>query len=426
MVATMNSKKKRSAVALSVDAVGFKKAEIPRGYAGPWKVRWTEWVTIDGQRTQQCRSLQVSDNGARDELVAKIRRALESGSVFEPEARAIVRVGSFDAGARGWLALQKTRCKPKSIKAYKECMKRWFGALRSVLDLKESEPVPCDKMTRETFSKAVAAIQATHDESTVYHTARAGLVAWVWTADDPKAYPGTVTPPRDRGAILPKRPQPHAPNPPTLPECDAALRRVQGEHYRDTAAIMRTLGLRIEQSTQIHGVDFELVDDDGWVMAIRKGKGSELVGRKVPVPDWLVEHLGPRIAASKGGPLFPSRAKSKSKYMQPTAAPMHAAWAAATKAGKVAKEKWHPEGRSIARPDHAFRGALQTHLTRCAVRAEVIKALVGHHGGDTQTGHYVPHSAFGEAMREASNLILPITWEEPTPTPEKPALRLVG
>ena len=80
----------RNNISLSCD-------ELP---GGKYKVRWREDVVVDGVRTTKARSRTVTDKGARDELVAKLRRTLETGAVFEPEARIVTTAANLELAAR--------------------------------------------------------------------------------------------------------------------------------------------------------------------------------------------------------------------------------------------------------------------------------------------------------------------------------------
>ena len=54
------------------------------------------------------------------------------------------------------------------------------------------------------------------------------------------------------------------------------------------------------------------------------------------------------------------------------------AWEAATAAGEVPRYTWDPPNRIYARPDQAFRAALQAHMTNERMPPDVVSHLVGH------------------------------------------------
>lgn len=397
----------------------------------PWRIRWREMVETDGRVEQKQRekmfrhppgSRSTSAPAVAVAFQAEVLKAIQERAVVEIEAPVRVvepaqPVPSFDEAAAAWLRHKAARGVARgTLDKYAQSVARWFATVRKLVKISPNAPVPVDVLSRDLFARVILAWRADGlSESTVYNGSRAVLDAWTWTADDPMAYPGVPNPPRDKTTVLPHAPIYAAPPAPTLAEVDACIRRLHRGSYvaRGAAIVMRYTGLRISQALAIARAD---LDVDALTLTVRTGKTrrERAAQRVVPVSRHMLADLAPYLGP-EDGLLIRRRSDLRaepSRNHHPRGS-LTAAWDAATKAGEARREVWAPATREIARPDHAFRAALQGHLVEAGVRDEVIDALVGHAGKSTRSRHYAGPAALFAAMREAVDALPAVDWTTP-------------
>lgn len=271
---------------LSVDDLG----------RGRFKIRWRELApgpdgnpfrAPDGRWATRSRSMTVEGKDARDEAVARIRRALVAeGEYLPPAATPEPLIANAEKVGVAWVTYKATRCSPASVARYTQHMKRFFEGVRLARGLRKDQVVSVTTLSRELVLEVIRRWQQDGlSDSFVYGCSRSALEMWRWAADDPASYPGVPVPPREAKAVLPPPPLYVAPPAPTLAECDAALRHLPLEAHqtRRIGVFLRFTGLRIFQVVRIRrrDLDFEhatLTVTDGQV-ACREGRDAHGPGR---------------------------------------------------------------------------------------------------------------------------------------------------
>ncbi|MES2638058.1 MAG: site-specific integrase [Myxococcota bacterium] len=403
---------------LSVDDLG----------GGRFKVRWRELVPggdgqpqrgADGRLARRNRSLTVEGKAARDELVARVRRALlEEGEYQPPTASETPAVANLEHAALAWLRWKATRCSPRSVVRYTQHTHRFFDTVRRLEGIAKGSVVLATVLSRDLITRSITAWQDEKlSESYVYAVARSALEMWRWAADDPDAWPSMPTPPREPKALLPRPPIYTAPPAPTLAECDACLRHlpIDALQSRRMGTIMRFTGLRAEQVLEIRREDVDLANE---VLVVRAGKSraEKAQRRSVPMARALVAELRPWVGALPPSAfLFPAWGVVGSERRAGIRPDTFArAWEEATKWGEAREIAWKPANRKIARPEHSFRAAFQAALRTAGVSDEIIDGLVGHNGGTTRARHYAGDETLLPRMRTAVRDLAPVDWSGPS------------
>jgi integrase len=394
-----------------------------------YKLRWREITPgargelirgPDGRIRRRARSKTVTGVAVRNQLMVDIELQVQTrGYWTEPTSQPNVpAVARLDSVAAGWLRWKRTRCAKGSVRAYLLHARRFVGGLESAAGLPEGGGT-VELLRRDLV---VALVRALQDEglsrSSVYGITRSGLELWRWASDDPIAWPGVPTPPREPKALLPRPPRYRAPEAPTLAEADACLRYlpVGAASSRHLGTIMRFTGLRASQALHLKRCDLDLAHQ---LMHVRLGKSEAemATARRVPISPHLAAELAPWIADLPADALlFPSRSKKNADRPAPIRPDLfRKAWEAATEWGEVREHTWKPPNRHIARPEHAFRATFQTSLRLSGVAEGVIDALVGHERDGVRGRHYAGASSMVPAMRDAVATLPPIDWRGPTP-----------
>jgi integrase len=354
-----------------------------------FKVRWREWVREGGTPRQVARSLTVESRESAIELQARVLRAVETQGFYEPEGRISPQAANLETAAAEWLKHKAARgAAPGTIRKYGRTMARFFATVRQVRGIGAEAPVATTVLSRPLFSDAILAWRAAGlSEATVYGTASTALDMWSWVADDPAAYPGVPSAPRDPTTVLPLPPIYTAPTPPTLAEADACLRQIKARSHvsRAAAILMRFTGLRVSQVLALPFSPHLVAELIRW----RAGRSPE---------NYVVRRRNDQ------------RARDTESHIP--AAILTAAWEAATGLGEARRETWAPATRKLARPDHAFRAAFMAHLEAAGVRDSVIDFLVGHAPASTRHRHYGQPGM--DQLREAVGNLPPIDWRVPS------------
>lgn len=392
-----------------------------------YKLRWREYRPVlgaDGQPLKKpngkpevrptARSWTVEGKKARDETVADVVAALRQRGTWEPPLAAPVpTVCNLEVAAAGWLGFKQTRCKAPSVARYQQHMGRWFGVLRAARGLTARDVVRGDVLDRDAYLACVRALQEEGlSPATVYGVARSALEMWSWVADDPRAYPGVVAPPRVSKAILPRAQVYRASTAPTVAELDACLRHISANapSSRRIGIIMRFTGLRIFQVLAIHREDVHLAES---LLTVRVGKSEaeDAERRTIPLSSHLIAELRPWLMeVPVGSPLFTaSKARPTAAGPKRRSETFATAWTRATVAGQVRERVWNPPNRRKARPEHAFRASLQGFWRMQGVEEAVIDALVGHAPGSTRDRFYAGAELI-EKMRVAVGLLPAVDW----------------
>lgn len=377
-------------------------ASVTVDHLGPrrFKVRWREWAVVGGTRKRRYRSLTVSTRAAAIELQARVLRAIETRGFYEAEAREVAPAPveppatNLETAAADWLRARAARgIAPSSVRKYAANLNRFFRTVREVRGGRRDRVVSADVLSRSLVADVILALRAQGlSESTIYGTTSTILDMWGWTSDDPEAYPGVPTPPRDASAVRPPPPIYTAPPAPTMAEVDACIRHISRRGYvaRAAAVVMRFTGLRI---SQVLGVQCRDVDLAAGTMRIREGKSRrEKAGKRVvPLSPHLVDEVRPWLdQRAPDEPLVRRRRdmRSRAGKQHLPSATISDAWEAASRAGEARRDVWAPENRKLARPEHAFRAAFVRHLAAEGVRDPTIDFLVGHHPGGVRARHY--------------------------------------
>lgn len=392
-----------------------------------FKVRWRELVPgldgrpergEDGRLKRRLRSLTVEGKDARDEAMARIRRALvEEGEYQSPAASPIPEVANAEQAAVAWIAYKATRCSRASVARYAQHMRRFFEAVRKVRSLGENKVVPFSILSRDLLVAVVRSWQvAGLSESFVYGCSRSALEMWRWASDDPATFPGVPTPPREAKAALPPPPLYVAPPAPTLSECDAALRHLplDARETRRIGTFLRYTGLRIFQVVRIRRQDLDF-EEGTLTVTTGKSRAEKAEMRTIPVARALLSEIQEWAEPLPPGellfPVWGKRGDERPASIRPEV--FGRAWAEAVKAGEAREVAWKPVNRKTCRPEHAFRAAFQARLRLAGVAEPVIDVLVGHHGKTIRARHYAGAESVFPQMRAAVDALPPIAWAWP-------------
>ncbi|MDP2310915.1 MAG: hypothetical protein Q8P18_33155 [Pseudomonadota bacterium] len=414
----------RNTISLSVDT-------LPDGR---FKVRWQEPVDEDGVRGKRARSRVVSDQGARDALVGKLRRTLEVGDVFVPEARVVTSAASLERVAVDWLEWQSSRDRKHQTRVrYKSAIARLMRTIRKVRHIDDDEVIPVSVLDVALFTEmrntwiAEDARAGSGEKGRKpgacspmwrYHLSGHLFSIWSFAASQPAAYPG-VPPLVDRGLVIPPVPaQSGAPAAPTWAECDAVIRRAYGvsADLGDVLAGERLTGLRV---IQVIAIRRRALDVAHCTLQVEMGKSAaeHAEKRTVPVPRSLLDVWQARIAACKSPDayLFATNTTG-SGHVEPDSNVINGLWSDAERAGEVRANVQKPLTRRKGRPNHAFRAAYMAGLQGITVEVDgapvqrvsdrTIDFLVGHHASDTRGKHYAPVG--DKALKAAVGLVEPI------------------
>ena len=395
---------------------------------GKYKIRWRELVPgddglpergPDGRLRRRARSLTVRGKTARDEAVARIRRALlDEGEYQLPTAAEEPEMANLEHAALAWLEWKRTRCKPRSVVTYATHIKRFFEMTRQIRSIRAEAMVPGDVLTRDLLIECIRRWQELgRSEAWVYSASRSAMDLWRWVSDDPVQYPGVPVPPREAKRVLPRTPLYVAPPAPTMAELDACLRHISldAEESRRVGVLLRFTGLRISQVLALRRDDIAL---EAMSLTVRIGKSrqEEAEQRTIPISRHLVAEIARWVAPrAPGSYLFPAWGSHKQheRHAARKNEPFHQAWASATKSGEARRAVWAPPNRRIARPQHAFRAGFQAFMRSQGIGEEVIDALVGHHGRSLRARHYAGTDSLWERMVEAMALLPVIDWRGP-------------
>lgn len=402
---------------------------------GRFKIRWREDVVVDGERVRKARSQVVTDKGARDALVGKLRRTLESGDVYAPEARVVTTAANLERAALNWLAWQSSRDRKKSTRArYKSAIARIMGTIRKVRRIAADQVIPVSVLDVNLFTELrnqwIAEDEAAgggtggkRKEGQCspmwrYHLSGHLFAIWSYCASQPATYPG-IPPLVDRELVIPPVPRvPSAPTAPTWAECDAIIRRAYdvSDDLGDVLAGERLTGLRV---VQVIGIRRRAIDPVRATLTVEIGKSAAEVAemRTVPIPRSLVEVWQARIAACTTPESFLfAAAGTESGHVEPDSNVITRLWSEAEKAGEVRPNVSRPLHRRKGRPNHAFRAAYMSELQGLTVDVDgapvqrvsdrTIDFLVGHHASDTRGKHYAQPAE--SAVVAAVGLVAPI------------------
>lgn len=393
-----------------------------------YKIRWRELMPgagglpergTDGRLRRRNRSMVVEGRAARDEMVARIRRAIQDDGEFQPATAALPppTPANLEQAALAWLEWKKTRCRASTVVCYATHLKAFFGRVREVLEMAEGDPISAPALSRSLVVDCMRYWQGLgRSEAWVYGACRSVLDMWRWVSDDPERFIAVPIPPRESKMVLPRLPVYSAPPAPTLAEVDACLRwlPLDAEESRRLGVLMRFTGLRIAQALAVHR---EYIDLRFRALTVQFGKSriEDAQARTVPISEFLAAEIERwTVGRPESGPLFPVWGQA---LAEETAAPrnpiFHAAWAAATEAGETRRSVWDPPNRKIARPQQAFRAAFQAFLRSRGIGDEVIDALVGHAGRSVRERHYAGPDTLWDRMVEAVALIPAVDWIGP-------------
>lgn len=397
----------------------FGISEQDRGN-GDWRLRWRQLEEQpDGTRKRVQASIVVSI-ADKSKTIAAIEEALRTkGWWAPPEAPARPVDANLEMVALAWLRWKiGTRgVAPNTRKNLAANMKRWFRGLREELGLRPDQVVPGSAMTTTNVANVAARWRKQHADSTLYQTLKSVADMWTWAGDEEEFATSIPRPPRRMERILPPAPHFEAPEiTPTFAECDAVIRRIPQPVPRLLAIIMRYTGLRLEQAAWVYRED---LDFDGCTLVVRKGKSrrEKALLRRVEASAHLFADLGEEIRARPPGPLVPD-AKARDEAGRPLPVVGYRnhtryvtrAWKAAVEAKEARDGTWNPPNREQARPDHAFRAAIQGALDAHGVSERILDHLVGHKPKSTRSKHYVVPAV--EQQRRAVDLIPPIDWRD--------------
>ena len=420
------------------NGIGVSVSKRSRGGKAVWVVRWRESVEQDGQRTWRSRQRMVTSEQAAVELRARILRTIDVGEVFAEEVTVVADTTSFDAIGVAWLKRKEARAAAAStLKRYARSLQKFADVVRFLRNIPGSRAIPaselCDALLDEVANelRAPSAGRVTTSvrelrngvlqersraatpasEGEIYATLQRALEAWTLGA---QRFEGVPQPPSE----VPVPPPLYEAGPaPSLAHCDAVLRQLARDRRSRialaAAVVMRWTGLRV---SQVQALGWEHLDRDALTIQLPaeagKSRREKSRSRVIPVSAHLVEDLGRLGEVWEPDPLWlvPRRLDRTAgpKAGSSPSGTIRRAWERATKEDGVPEGGWNPQDRQQARPDHAFRAALQAHLDTERVRESTIDGLVGHAPKSTRRRHY---AAVGQAeLREAVDQLPPVEW----------------
>ena len=417
----------RNNISLSVDP-----RNPPKGYPGPFKVRWREDVIEDGISKRVARSQVVTDKGACDALIGKLRRALETGEVYAPAARVVTTPGNLEHAAVEWLRFQRSRNrKETTIVKYQSAMARIMGTIRKLRNIRSDAMIPVTVLSIGLFTELRNTWITEDAKATAGKTRKSAacpmrrydlsgelLQVWSFAASQPAAY-ALVPPLVGAAMVLPPVPaRPGAPTAPTWAECDAIIRRAYrvSHDLGDVLAGERLTGLRVEQVARIRRGALD-ANTRTLMVEVGKSEAEEVEKRRIPVPASLIEVWRERLAA------HPDPDECIFGSFHTDTDTLGRLWAEAEAAGEVRPNIFRPMTRRKGRPNHAFRAAYMAGLEGLTVELpgrlvrevedRTIDYLVGHAPPDTRGRSYAAPP--WPLLLAAVDAVDPIETESPTP-----------
>ncbi len=381
---------------------------------GRYRLRWRQRERQDNgdiKRVQRTTTAFSMDEARR--LTLEIEAALKAQGWWRANAPSGARPadGNLEQEALRWMQRRRA-VKWTSENTWKNvagCLARWFSAMRKVLKLSKSEVIPVAALNRECFERCVGVLRSRSAKGagTAYHTASRALELWRFLVDLGEW--DLSSPPQLADELLPPTPVYAAPqDSPCWADTDHCLNRIRLPTPLRMATLMRYTGLRISQVAAIRREHLDLHRGTLFV-AKSKSRREAALAREVPVSPHLLADLRAWLSAHGDGPLFPGpnpdlpmpSPRNQTRYVTE-------AWKAATAARQVKQGVWNPPNRQQARPDHAFRAALQAELMNAGVQEALIDRLVGHQPRTTRGQHYV--SASMPRLVEAVAAIPRVVW----------------
>ena len=422
---------------------GGSGVSVTRTKSGKWSLRWREPLLVDGERQTRQRQKTVSTEQAAIALRAKILRAVETGEIYETEARVSTIVCSFDEVGVAWLKSKKSHGATLSTRqTYAKALNSFCGAVRFLKGLAEDEPIPVSMLSLGLLEEVAAELrdpspdrQIRHCRSTAngervwytratpradggYRPVTAARSAWARATLEVAHFPG-VPVPAPSAADLPVRGSLYtAPDAPTLAECDAVLRQLMNRRHAyvalSAAIVMRWTGLRVAQTRALRWTD---LDVEALTLtlpaAAGKSRREKSSARSIPISKGMLSDLERACAAPLRDPVWVvPRANTRVCGAKTGSQPnntIREAWRSATALGEVRRDVWDPPSRAVARPNHAFRAAIQAFWDNARVREAAIDVLVGHAPATTRRRHYAPIEP--EDLRAAVDLLPPVNWD---------------
>ena len=373
--------------------------------AGRWRIRWRQRTSRKAPWRQKQHTIYGTESDAeryRADVIDDLRRQgfhdpAEHAPKIAPPASLLdglmAYVDAMAAHGRKSGTIVRSRLRVGVL----------AEAMYEVLDLPADEPVPVTVLDRNLFIELVPVL-ARRGTTVPTHALSLLWRAWGWLMGDPAAWPRVpVRPPLPEG-FVPAQAAYGRTVAPTLAHADAALRHLRARSVgRGTvvAVVMqRFTGLRVGQVLAIEREDLDLSEG---LLTVRVGKsGREQADmRTIPLSRKLLsESLFCELldAAPATGRIF---------RVKRITATVKRAWQAATDAGEAPRHVWAPKNRRNARPDHAFRAALQAWLWKERTPRDVADWLVGHSGG-MQATHY-GRDLLDDA-RKAVDGLPPVDW----------------
>ncbi len=365
---------------------------------GVYKVRWRQWEMRDGRRTQRMKGITVHGVKARDQLIVKIRHALDTVGYYEKETKPEDRTTNLEEAWADWVRWKASRgITAGTTNKHLTTARMFFRAIRQIENIPDDRPIPSLVLTTDLLAQIRLGPWSHLAESSLYGRSVEVYDYWRYLTDDPEKYPGVVPAPRTKSRALPIAPvRGEAPEAPTWEEVSAIARRaLTHEKYAPNACkseiglrvvTMALTGLRIDQVHAIRVRDFNTHEGTLRIMT-GKSRREKADMRKVPVAPQLLELLGERLrvrAADAAQWLFPSPMTGEMRRRGPVAR-LNQIWQEAVDANEVRLEVWRPPNRVNGRPDHAFRAAF---LYKVRGPDSVKDYLVGHASSSTRGRHY--------------------------------------
>lgn len=379
-------------------------ASIEDQGGGKWRVRWRE-KRADGSWWSREVTVAGAKEDAERRRLAVIADVKEAGH-HDPESHRVKYAppANLIDGMLAYIAARSANgLKASSAEDYTSAALLLVPAIHELTRIRDNQPLPVTLLDRSLFN-GLGPLLADRGPSVPRASLRVLWAAWGWMADDLKRWPQTPHRPSSTKDYLPPPKVYGRTEAPSPEHTDACLRRLRPRVRSASgtllcAVIMRYTGLRVDQAKSILREDVDLSKGK---LLVRKGKSRQEQAEMRVIPlsrHLLAEPLFVAATAEEGTGLL-VRTRSPATVVRN-------AWQDATEHDGVPEYVWRPVNRENARPDHAFRAALQAQLMRAKVAPDVIDFLVGHAGGlrGTHYGRDMDHEA-----REAVDGLPPIDW----------------
>ena len=375
------------------------------------RIRWSQ--VEDGKRRQVQTTIHGSPTEAEAYRAQVVHDKQTKGYHDPEEYRAkYAPPANLLEGLLAWAdAGEKDELSASTVRLNKGLVRTVAEAIHEATGIPRTEPLPVTVLGRPLFDQ-LKPILGRRGVTVPRRALLALWNGWDWLAGDPASWPQVPRCPSSKRGYLPPGRLYGRTEAPTLAQCDAMLRYLRVQALRSDvlglAVILRYTGLRVGQVQAIHREDIDLT---AGTLYVRKGKSKreQAEARTIPLScHLLAEPVFRALIEGASADARIVRVKNTKSIVT--------AWEAATAAGEVPRYTWDPPNRIYARPDQAFRAALQAHMTNERMPPDVVSHLVGH-ARTKDTSEKLREIHYGRSLEEharaAVDELPPVNWTGP-------------